>query len=158
MPPNRAFATLCLILALSTASHAQTPTAKATGTFEVKLDPQPADENSGGAAISRMLLDKQFHGDLEGTSKGTMLSAGSPAKGAGAYVALELVTGTLKGQRGTFVLQHTGTINNGVPQLNITVVPGSGTGQLTGLSGKMNIIITQGRHSYDFDYTFPQTP
>jgi hypothetical protein len=106
-----------------------------------------------------MLINKQFHGDLEATSKGTMLAAGTGAKGSsGGYVALEIVTGTLKGHTGTFVLQHSATMNRGVPQLSITVVPDSGTGQLTGIAGKMNIIIADGKHSYDFEYTLPETP
>jgi hypothetical protein len=131
----------------------------ATGPFEVKIDPQPPDEKAGGAAVGRMLLDKQFHGDLEATSKGTMLAAGTGAKGSsGGYVALEIVTGTLKGRTGTFVLQHSATMNRGVPNLSITVVPDSGTGQLTGLAGKMNISIANGKHSYDFEYTLPEAP
>ena len=131
----------------------------ATGPFDVKIDPQPADEKGGGPAIGRMLLDKQFHGDLEATSKGTMLAAGTGAKNSsGGYVALEIVTGTLKGRTGTFVLQHSATMNRGIPQLSITVVPDSGTGQLTGLAGKMNITIADGKHSYDFEYTLPENP
>jgi hypothetical protein len=131
----------------------------ATGSFEVKIDPQPADEKGGGPAIGRMFLDKQFHGDLEATSKGTMLAAGTGAKNSsGGYVALEIVTGALKGRTGTFVLQHSATMNRGVPQLSITVVPDSATGQLTGLAGKMNIIIADGKHTYDFEYTLPETP
>jgi hypothetical protein len=158
-----------LLAAIST--HAQTnpksstPTKKAvtslhaTGPFEVKLDPQPPDDKAGGAAIARMLLDKQFHGDLEATSKGTMLATGTGAKGSsGGYVALEIVTGTLKGRTGTFILQHFGTMTRGVPQLSITVVPDSATGQLTGLTGKMNINIADGKHSYDLEYTLPEAP
>lgn len=142
-----------------------TPTKKtvtplhATGTFEVKIDPQAPDEKGGGAAIGRMFIDKQFHGDLEATSKGTMLAAGTGAKNSsGGYVALELVTGTLKGHTGTFVLEHSATMNRGVPQLNITVVPDSGTGKLIGLTGKMNITIVDGKHSYDLEYTLPEAP
>lgn len=130
----------------------------ATGPFDVKLDPQALDEKAGGPAISRMLLDKQLHGDLEATTKGTMLAAGTAVKGSAGYVALELVTGSLKGRTGTFVLQHSATMNRGVPTLSITVVPDSGTGQLIGLTGKMNIIIADGKHSYDFEYTLPETP
>src|SRR3984957_5357162 len=146
--------TLCLSLYLGAAAIPQTnkgatlttQTTHATGTFTVKTDPQPPDEKGGGAAIGRMLLDKQFHGDLEATSKGTMLAAGTGAKGSsGGYVALEIVTGTLKGRTGTFVLQHSATMNRGVPNLGVTVVPDSGTGQLTGLAGKMNIIIADGK-------------
>jgi hypothetical protein len=133
-------------------------TTHATGAFEVKMDPQPPDEKAGGAALSRMLLDKQFHGDLEATSKGTMLAAGTAVKGSAGYVAIELVTGTLKGHTGTFVLQHTGIMTRGVPQLTITAIPDSGTGQLVGLTGKMTINIADGKHSYDFEYTLPEAP
>jgi hypothetical protein len=106
-----------------------------------------------------MFLDKHFHGDLEATGKGTMLAAGTGAKNSsGGYVDLEIVTGALKGRTGTFVLQHSATMNRGVPQLSVTVVPDSATGQLTGLAGKMTINIADGKHSYDFEYTLPETP
>jgi Protein of unknown function (DUF3224) len=130
----------------------------ATGPFDVKLDPQPADPKAGGDSVSRLLLDKQYHGDLDATSKGTMLAAGTAVKGSAGYVALEVVTGTLTGHTGTFILQHSATMNRGTPTLSITVVPDSGTGQLTGLSGKMNIIIAEGKHTYDFEYTLAEAP
>lgn len=126
-------------------------TNRASGTFEVKLTPQtPADE---AASLGRMSIDKQFHGDLEGTSKGEMLSVMTAVQGSAGYVAMERVTGTLKGRRGTFVLQHSATMNRGTPQLTITVVPDSGTDQLAGLTGTMNIEIAGGKHSYVFEYT-----
>ncbi len=128
-------------------------TIRATGAFDVKLDAQTAEEKTGGAAISRMSIDKQFHGDLEGTSKGQMLAAGTGVKGSAGYVAIEQVTGTLHGRTGTFVLQHSGTMTRGAPQLSVTVVPDSGTGQLAGLAGKMAIRITEGKHFYEFEYT-----
>jgi hypothetical protein len=130
-------------------------TMHATGTFEVKLLPQIIEDKTDGAALGRMSIDKQFHGDLEATSKGEMLSAMTGIKGSAGYVAIEKVTGTLHGRTGTFVLQHTGTMTRGAPQLSVTVVPDSGTGQLVDLTGKMNIIITDGKHSYDFEYTLP---
>ncbi|HEY6136857.1 MAG TPA: DUF3224 domain-containing protein [Thermoanaerobaculia bacterium] len=123
----------------------------ARGPFEVKLAPQPLSYDAGGAMLARMTLDKQFHGDLEATSSGEMLSAGSAA-GSGGYVAIERVTGTLAGRRGSFILQHSATMNRGVPSLSITVVPDSGTDELTGLTGAMNIVIEAGKHSYDFEY------
>ena len=130
-----------------------------TGPFEVKLTPQPQQENVGDPTVGRMSLDKTFHGDLEATSKGQMLTAATDVKGSAGYVAIERVTGTLRtpsGPRtGTFALQHIGTLTRGVPELSVTVVPDSGTGQLVGLAGKMNIIITDGKHSYDFEYTLP---
>ncbi len=168
-------AALCLSLSFATAAFTQnasqnsTPaqkgaalTAHAAGTFEVKVAPPPGekapDPNSGDSSLGRMTIDKQFHGDLEGTSKGQMLTAGTAVKGSAGYVAIERVSGTLQGRSGTFVLQHSGTMTRGAFQLTITVVPDSGTGQLAGLSGTMNIIIADGKHSYDFAYTLPATP
>ena len=105
-----------------------------------------------------MSIDKQFHGDLEGTSQGQMLSAGTSTKGSAGYVAIERIAGTLHGRAGTFVLQHSGTMTRGAPELSVTVVPDSGTGQLVGLSGKLNIKIADGKHSYEFDYALTETP
>jgi len=130
----------------------------AKGTFEVKLTPQTPDGKFEDATMGRMTVDKQFHGDLEGSSKGQMLTAATETKGSGAYVAIERVTGMLQGRSGTFVLQHSGTMTGGTPKLSITVVPDSGTGQLVGLTGKMDIIIESGKHSYDFEYTLPAAP
>lgn len=126
----------------------------ASGTFEVKLVPQTDDKN-GDATLGRMTIDKQFLGDLEGTSKGQMLTGMTDVKGSAGYVAIEKVSGTLKGRTGTFILQHTGTMNRGVPQLTITVVPDSGTGQLAGLDGNFSVKIDEGKHSYAFKYTLP---
>jgi hypothetical protein len=126
----------------------------ATGPFDVKVTPQ--DDKSDDPLLSRMTLDKAYHGDLEATAIGQMLAAGTAVKGSGAYVAIEKVTGTLRGRTGTFILQHLGTMARTVPQLAINVVPDSGTGDLTGLCGKMTIIIApDGKHSYDFEYTLP---
>lgn len=122
----------------------------AKGTFEVKLKPQT---DEGDPAIGRMSIDKQFQGDLEGSSKGQMLAVQGEVKGSAGYVAMERVVGTLAGREGSFALQHTGTMNRGVPELSVTVVPDSGTGELAGLSGKMTIIIDGGKHSYQFEYT-----
>lgn len=163
-----AFASLCLILGLGSSAYAQnssqdTGTARkealvtvhASGPFEVKLNPLPAYNDAEGAMLGRMSIDKQFHGDLEGTSKGEMLSAMTGVKGSAGYVAVERVTGTLHGRSGTFVLQHSATMNRGEPQLTIIVVPDSGTGQLEGLVGTMKINIADGKHSYEFEYTLP---
>jgi hypothetical protein len=123
----------------------------ATGTFEVKMKPQ-TDENAGDPTIGRMSLDKQFQGDLEATSKGQMLAVQGDVKGSAGYVAIERVIGTLAGRTGTFALQHSGTMNRGVPEQSVTVVPDSGTGELVGLSGRMTIKIADGKHSYEFEY------
>jgi hypothetical protein len=129
----------------------------AKGTFDVKVIPQAADDSAGGP-FGRLFLDKQFHGDLEATSKGQMLGAGTAVEGSAGYVALELVSGTLHGRRGTFILQHTGIMTKGVPAMSVVVVPDSGTDQLTGLAGKMTIIIAGGKHSYDFEYRLGGSP
>jgi hypothetical protein len=131
-------------------------TTHATGTFEVKISPQAADDKASDPTLGRMLIDKQFHGDLEATSKGQMLTAMTDVKGSAGYVAIEQVSGTLNGRHGTFILQHSGTMTHGVPQLSVTVVPDSGTAQLVGLAGKMEIKITDGKHFYDFEYTLPK--
>jgi hypothetical protein len=128
----------------------------ASGTFEVKVIPQEQEENVGDPTIGRMSIDKQFHGDLEATSKGQMLAAVTDVKGSAGYVAMERVSGTLHGQGGTFALQHSGTMTRGDAQLSVTVVPDSGTGQLSGLAGKMSINISDGKHLYDFEYTLDQ--
>jgi hypothetical protein len=126
---------------------------RATGPFEVKLSPQAAYNTDPTALLGRMSIDKQFHGDLEATSKGEMLTAGSTVQGSAGYVAVERVTGSLKGRRGSFALQHLGTMTRGVPQLSVSVVPDSGTEELEGLAGTMSIDISGGKHSYVLDYT-----
>lgn len=128
-------------------------TTRATGTFEVKLTPQATDTPAEGSPLGRLTIDKQFHGDLEGTSKGEMLTAGTSIKNSAGYVAVERVVGTLNGKKGTFTLQHTGTMTRGVGALTIIVVPDSGTGELTGVSGTMSIDIANGKHAYAFDYS-----
>lgn len=129
---------------------------RASGRFEVKLTPLDSDAAAAGV-LGRMSLDKQFHGDLEGTSRGEMLAAGTSVEGSAGYVAIEQFSGTLHGRAGTFILQHSGTMNRGAPTLTITVVPDSGTGRLAGLSGTMTIDIANGQHSYEFEYTLPTT-
>jgi len=111
------------------------------------------DEEAEGGMLGRMSLDKQFHGDLEAVSKGQMLTGGTTIRNSAGYVAIERVTGTLKGRKGSFILQHTGVMNRGTPSLVITVVPDSGTEQLEGLRGTMTIRIEGGKHSYELNYT-----
>ena len=122
----------------------------ASGTFQVKLTPQVTE---GDARLGRLSIDKQFQGDLEATSKGEMLTGGTVVKGSAGYVAMELVTGKLHDRSGSFILQHTGTMDRGKPSLSVTVVPDSGTDELTGLTGKMAINIADGKHSYELQYT-----
>ncbi|HGM6998535.1 DUF3224 domain-containing protein [Serratia ureilytica] len=127
----------------------------ATGTFDVKLTPQTATAEIETAKLSRMTIDKQFHGDLTAASIGEMLAVRMEAHGSAGYVAMERVTGALHGHKGSFVLQHSGTMNRGVSSLQLTVVPDSGTGELTQLSGSMTIEIDQGAHRYTMDYVLP---
>ena len=127
----------------------------AKGTFEVKVTPASHDAQDRVAA-GRLALAKTFQGDLVGTGKGEMWTADTTAEGSGGYVAIEKVSGTLRGRRGSFTLLHQGTMRRGGDfKLNIVVVPDSGTDQLQGLSGTMAITIADGKHSYDFDYTLP---
>jgi hypothetical protein len=130
-------------------------TRHAEGTFDVKMSPPGTDDATAGTAISRFGIDKQFHGDLEGSSKGLMLSAGDPAKGNAGYVAIEQVTGKLAGHSGSFALQHMGIMENGGYKLTVIAVPGSGTGELAGITGAMTIVIANGKHSYTLEYTLP---
>ncbi len=129
---------------------------RATGTFEVKLNPQQLTDKAADTTLGRMSIDKQFHGALEAVSKGEMLSAGTGIKGSAGYVAIERVSGTLQGRSGAFVLQHSGTMTRGAAQLSVSVVPDSGTGQLVGLVGRMTINIVDGKHLYDFEYTIEE--
>ena len=122
----------------------------ASGSFEIKLDPQ---KDAEGEAFSRAVLRKQFHGGLDGSSIGQMLSVTTAMKGSAGYVALERFTGTLDGRTGSFALQHSGTMTRGKAELRLTVVPDSGTGELAGIAGSMRLEGAGGQHTYAFDYT-----
>ncbi|MFZ6760375.1 DUF3224 domain-containing protein [Undibacterium sp. Ji50W] len=128
---------------------------QATGTFTIKMTPQPAASEIAEAALGRQTFDKHFVGELEAHSLGEMLAAGTATKGSAGYVAMERVTGTLQGRKGSFVLMHTGVMSRGMPSLTVQVVPDSGTDELTGLSGKLAIDISNGQHHYSFDYALP---
>jgi hypothetical protein len=131
---------------------------RATGIFDVWLKPLPMDVDGGSELLGRMSIDKQFHGELEGTSKGQMLTGGTIIRNSAGYVAIERVTGSVKGRKGSFILQHNGTMNRGEPSLVITVVPDSGTEQLEGLKGTMKIDINAGKHSYELEYVLANFP
>jgi hypothetical protein len=155
---SRSLLLVFIISAAVNVTHAQTSKETtmihATGTFEVKMTPQAADADQD-VSLGRMLISKQIHGDIEGTSQGQMLTAGTAVKGSAGYVAIEKITGKLNGRSGSFMLQHSGTMTQGAPHLVITVVPDSGTDQLVGITGTMNIDKTDGKHSYQFDYSLP---
>lgn len=157
---------LCMLMCISVVANAQDKTVAgktvekaksmtklAKGTFEVKVTPLAAEENVGDPTIGRLSLDKTFSGNLSGTSKGQMLGIGTEVRESGGYVAAERINGTLDGKKGTFALQHTGTMQGGKYEMLITVVPDSGTGELTGITGKMKIIIENGNHFYELEYS-----
>jgi hypothetical protein len=157
---------VCASLSILTSARPQTPhspllhkdpvmTRHAEGTFNVKMTPLAADDATMGTLIGRYSAVKQYHGDLDATAKEEMISAGDPSTGNAGYVAIEQVTGTLNGHTGSFALQHNGVMEGGSYKLSVTVVPGSGTGQLTGLAGTLTIIIAAGKHSYTFEYALP---
>ena len=158
---------ICLGVGFAYAAHAHasiqsavqqgaTVTTHAIGTFDVKMVPQAPDNKAEGSTLARASGEKQFHGDLEATAKGQMLTAVTDVKGSAGYVAIERITGTLHGRTGSFVLQHSGIMSHGTYQQTVTVVPDSGTGQLAGISGKMTgTIDATGKHSYDLEYTLP---
>jgi Protein of unknown function (DUF3224) len=129
----------------------------AIGKFDVQVTPQQPDSEAARIAnLGRMSIEKQFHGDLQATSNGEMLAAQTEVKGSAGYVAMERVVGVLRGRTGSFVLQHIGTMNRGVPEMSVTVLPDSGTGELKGITGKMTITIAPGGvHTFDFEYELP---
>jgi len=159
--PRTAAAAITLLAGLGFPAHAAEKgnpmTLSARGPFDVKVAPLAQESNPGGNALGRYSLDKQYHGELEATAKGEMLTVGTPVDGSAAYVAVERVEGTLGGRRGSFAMQHSATMGHGSHQMTITVVPDSGTGELVGLSGRLEIVIAEGgKHSYVFDYSLPE--
>lgn len=126
-----------------------------SGKFDVTLNVLTPYYQGDGTTLGRMSIDKQFHGELQASSKGEMLTAMTSVKGSAGYVAIEQVSGTLSGKTGRFVLQHFGVMHDGKERLVLEVVPNSGTEQLVGLVGTMKIRIEAGQHFYDFDYSLP---
>jgi hypothetical protein len=127
----------------------------ARGTFDVKIEALAEDPFPDGITLGRYSLAKQYHGDLEAEAAGEMLTAGTPVEGSAGYVAIERVEGALHGRRGSFLLQHRGTMGHGEQHLEITVIPDSGTGELVGLAGSLVVTIAGGEHSYALEYTLP---
>ncbi len=126
----------------------------AKGTFDITMKQPPNGEGVGRVAVGRMLIDKQYHGGLVGIGQGEMLSAGNPAAGSAGYVAIEHVTCTIGSLSGSFALQHAGTMHAGASHLTIAIVPGSGTGELAGISGKLKLDIVERLHHYELEYAF----
>jgi len=127
----------------------------AAGPFDVTVTPQGQPEVGNGVTTGRMMIDKRYHGALEGSGSGEMLSAMTTTEGSAGYVAIERVTGKLHGRSGSFVVQHSGTMARGAQALSITVVPDSGDGELAGIAGTMRIRIEERQHFYEFDYVLP---
>ncbi len=151
MPHSIAGLVLCL--AATAGTHQKGPAMHAKGTFTVKVAPVGDADKAEGSTMGRMTIEKRLSGDLEGTGKGQMLTAMSDVKGSGAYVAIERITGTIHGRKGSFALQHAGTMQGKSMGLKITVVPDSGTGELAGIDGTFAIVIEGDKHTYDFEYT-----
>ena len=128
---------------------------QAKGEFEVTRIPQQELDIGGDASVGHSRFDKRFHGPLDATSVVHMLAVGTDVPGSAAYVAIERISGTLDGRRGSFMAQHSGTLDRGQPTLALGVVPDSGTGELAGLRGRMAIDIVDGAHSYTLDYELP---
>jgi hypothetical protein len=127
----------------------------AAGPFDVTTTPMAPDDFTNGTSLSRFSLIKQYHGPLEASAKGEMLTSGSPDTGSAGYVAIEEVSGSLDGRKGSFALQHWGTMQAGKFELRVEIVPGSGLGELAGISGVLTIAMAAGKHSYVLDYTLP---
>lgn len=146
----------CLIAtAAPTKEKGTSMTERASGTFEVKVEPIAEEASSTGPALPRYALQKQFSGDVEGTSQGQMMAFDAGVEGSGAYVAIERVTGSVRGRKGSFALMHNGTMRKGGDyRLEVKVIPDSGTEQLAGISGTMQIVIEGGKHIYHLDYSF----
>ncbi|MGK5045361.1 DUF3224 domain-containing protein [Janthinobacterium sp. GB4P2] len=130
--------------------------AHATGSFSISMTPATAPQRAGRTSLGRVLLDKVYAGDLVATATGQMLNGVTDTQGAAGYVAMEAITGVLQGREGSFVAQHAGTMADGRQELSIFIVPHSGTGQLTGISGTLAIRIVNGQHFYDIDYSLPE--
>ena len=145
----------CELVALSNLSSEIPVMTVARGTFDVKMTLQPVAHATDGSRLTRYALDKRYQGDLEANATGEMLAAASNEQTSAGYVALEEVKGTLHGRRGSFILQHSGTMTRGVPTLSVSVVPDSGTEELVGLTGALKIIIEGKKHSYEFEYALP---
>jgi len=129
-----------------------------SGEFDVKMAPETLSATAAQSGLGRMSLDKRYHGLLEASGHGEMLSVRASEPGSAGYVALERVQGTLDGRQGSFYLQHSGTMTRGAPTLSVTVVPDTGTDALQGLQGKLAIRIENGKHYYDFTYDFAPAP
>ncbi len=128
----------------------------ARGPFQVRMTPAAEPDTAEGIALGRMTLEKTFEGDLAATGAGQMLTAMTPVQGSATYVAVERVTGTLNGRRGSFALHHTGVMSRGTPSLAIGIVPDSGTGELAGIAGTLRIVIEGKQHFYELDYTLAE--
>lgn len=127
----------------------------ASGMFDVKVTPMAIDVGAD-LGLGRMALAKVFHGDLEGAGSGMMLTAMTGTRGSAGYVAIERVSGNLHGRRGSFVFQHSGTMDRSVQTLSISVVPDSGTDELMGIAGQFKLEVVDGVHRYEFAYRLPE--
>jgi hypothetical protein len=127
-------------------------TQQVKGEFDVNRSDEPACDMGDGVSAGHFRFDKRFHGDLDATSVVHMLAVGTDVPGSAAYVAIERLSGALQGRSGSFFLQHNGVMDRGAASLSLTIVPDSGKGGLEGISGRMTIDITEGKHFYTLDF------
>ena len=150
---------IAAVLALALTAAAAPVVQHAKGTLVPKLEPLPLSNAKDDPARGRMSIAKQYHGDLEATALGEMLTGTGNAKGSAVYVAIERVTGTLNGRKGSFLMYHYGTMSRGSQHLEVSIVPDSGDGELAGISGTLSLVIEKdGTHDYTLDYTLPDKP
>lgn len=124
----------------------------AKGTFQIGMRPGEA----SSPHLGRMTFDKTWDGDLRGESVGEMLSIGDPKSGTAAYTVLEVLNGTLGGRHGSFAFHQYGTILAGQLALTYEIVPGSGSGELTGITGELKLTVVDRVHCYELEYRFPE--
>ena len=155
-----AVAAAVISLALSIAAQKEMPVVHAKGSFDVKMTPAEPTEFEKANDIARLTSDKTWHGDFEGVSHGEMITGSTASPGSMAYVAIERMTGKLNGRQGSFTFAHRASMMKGdapsAGELSVTVIPNSGTRELTGLAGLLMIQIdAQGKHTWSFDYSLP---
>jgi len=161
IPVSVAAAVMSLALAATVAAQKEMHMniVHAKGSFEVKMIPAEATDFEKANDIARMTSDKTWHGDFEGVSHVEMITGSTASTGSMAYVAIERMTGKLNGRQGSFTFSHRASMMKGeapsAGELSVTVVPNSGTGELTGLTGSLMIHIDQGKHTWTFDYSLP---
>ncbi len=126
----------------------------ARGSIDVTMEAEPPNLEQDGIKLNRNVVRKEFLGDLVGASEAQMVAAYTATPGSAGYVAIEHFRGSVGGKSGSFVLQHSGLMNRGEAELTVTIVPDSGTGELAGISGTLEIDSDAGGHTYILEYEY----